>query len=144
MIKNVYEILDEFEKQTTREGRKEILLKNGSPYFKQFLKFAFDPTIQFYISEFPDNYKQPDTFPGLRIAGLESELRKTYLFTIGDPTADLLSESKRKLLLLQMLESFEPREADMYVRMLNKDLKIPYLTEKLLKEVFPSLINEAI
>ena len=42
-----------------------------------------------------------------------------------------------------MLESFEPREADMYMRMLNKDLKVPYLTEKLLKEVFPSLINEA-
>ena len=137
----MYEILEDFSQQTTRESRKQILLNNKSPHFLQFLKYAFDPNIKFYISEFPTDYKPPDTFPGLRIAGIESELRKTYLFQIGNPTADSLTPQKRNILLLQLLESFEPKEATTYVNMLKKNLNIPYLTISLINETFPNLIN---
>lgn len=140
MTPNIYEILDKFQLAKTKEERIKVLVDNKYPYFLQFLKNAFDPQIEFYINKFPDNYIEPDTFPGIRFAGIESEIRKTYLFEKGNPTADSLSEQKRNQLLVQLLESFEPREADLFVRMLTKNLKIPHLTINLIKEVFPTLL----
>lgn len=142
MITNLYEIFNEFSKQTTRDTRKAILLKYESPHLKQFLIYAFNPNIQFYIKEFPKEYIQPDTLPGLRIAGIESELRKTYMFQIGNPIADKLTPQKRNTILLQLLESFEPNEAKLYIKMLQKNLDIPYLTTNLINEIFPNLLEK--
>ena len=140
MIKNLYEIFEEFEKATTRNERIEILKRNKSIHLTQFLQYTFDPQYQFYITEFPKNYKKPNTLPGIRIAGLESEIRKTYLFLKGNPTADILTTEKRNILLLQILESFEPKEAELYIKMLQKNLPYPYLTKSLINETFPNLL----
>ena len=136
MIKNVYEILREVEAATTRDQRKQVLLNNNLPHFLQVLKYAYSPKYEFYVKDFPTDYKTPDTVPGIRIAGLESEIRKTYLFLKGDTTADILTEQKRHILLLQLLESFEPDEAKVFINMMNKDLKTKGLTVSLIKETF--------
>lgn len=141
MIINIYEIFDEFSSKTTKQERLEVLEKYKSHTFLQFLKNAFDPNIKYYVTKFPDNYIEPDnTLPGIRYAGIESELRRAYLFQVGNPTADSLSESKRNQLLVQLLESFEPREADFFIRMLTKNLKVPFLTTNLINEAFPNLL----
>lgn len=141
MTPNVYEILDEFEQKTTRSDRKDLLLKYGNlDYFRGILQLTFNENFQFYSeSEFPKDYKKPDTLPGIRLAGIESEIRKYYLFHKGNPTADSLSEEKRHILLLQLLESFEPREADIWFKMMNKDLQVKGLTESLVRETFPEI-----
>lgn len=141
MTPNVYEILDEFELKSTRSDRKQSLLKYGNlEYFRKVLQLTFNPDFKFYTeSKFPEDYKKPDTFPGLRVAGIESEIRKFYLFQKGNPTADSLSEEKRHILLLQLLESFEPREAEIWFNMLHKDLKTKGLSESLVRETFPEL-----
>jgi hypothetical protein len=139
MIKNVYEILKEFQSVDSTQEQKQILEQNNIYYFKQVLQYTFNPNYQFYVTEFPADYIKPDTFPGIRLAGLESELRRAYLFLKGDPTADSLTEQKRNILLLQLLESFEPEEAVVFINMMKKDLQIPGLTESLVKEVFPEL-----
>lgn len=141
MVKNIYEILDEFDSCTTKEQRRDVLIKYAShPVFTKVLAYTFNPKFDFYVKAFPKQYKQPDTFPGIRYAGIESELRRVYLFLKGDSTADSLSEEKRNILLLQLLESFEPREAQIFVNMMKKDLGIKYLTPNLVKEVFPALL----
>lgn len=139
MIKNIYEILEEFEAVSTRPERIQILQNNNLYHFKEVLKNTFNPNIEFYGCDFPSDYIQPDTLPGIRIAGIESEIRRIYLFKKGDPTADRLTPEKRHILLLQLIESFEPKEAVIWVKMLNKDLKIKGLTLGLVKEVFPEL-----
>lgn len=140
MQKNIYEILAEFASARYKDKRQEILRKYASPHFLKVLKYTFDPTIEFYIKEFPENYVEPDTFPGLRYAGIESEIRRAYLFIKGDPTADKLSPQKMNQLLVQLLESFEYEEAKVFVNMMKKDLQIPHLTANLVKETFPNLI----
>lgn len=140
MTPNIYEILDEFQQQTTKEDRIKVLQKHKHHHFIQFLKNAFDPNIKYYVNKFPDNYIEPDTVPGIRFAGIESELRRAYLFQIGNPTADSLTPEKRNQLLVQLLESFEPREADFFVRMLSKNLKVPFLTKNIINEAFPNLL----
>ena len=140
MIKNVYEILEEFSSKKTKQERLEVLRNNAYPHFLQLLKNTFDPNIKFYVKSFPTNYIEPDTFPGIRYAGIESEIRKTYLFQIGNPTADSLTEEKRNQLLVQLLESFEPMEAQVYIGMLKKNLNISYLTSTLISEAYPGLL----
>ncbi len=140
MVKNVYEILDEFVKIEGRENKKNFLRENAAHHFLQVLKYTFDPSYKFYINEFPKNYKKPDTFPGIRYAGIESAIRRAYLFLKGNVVADALNESKREQLLLQIIESFEPREAEIFVNMMKKDLKTKYLTYNLVKETFPNLL----
>ena len=140
MIKNVHEILDEFEKAETPEAKKQVLVENNLFHFKEVLKYTFDPEIQFYTEDaFPADYERPDTFPGIRIAGIESEIRRVYLFIKGNPTADILTPEKRHVLLLQLLESFEPKEARIWFNMMHKDLKIEGLTKELVQETYPEL-----
>lgn len=140
MIKNIYEILDEFDSAQTRAEKANVLIQNAYPHFLQVLKYTFDPNIEFYVKSFPKNYIEPDTFPGIRYAGIESEIRRAYLFIKGDPTADVMTEEKRNQVLVQLLESFEPREADVFVNMMKKDLKIKSLNYKIVKETFPELL----
>lgn len=140
MIKNVYEILDEFERAQNKEERIKVLKDNALHHFLQVLKYTFDPKYQFYVKEFPKNYVQPDTFPGIRYSGIESEIRRVYLFLKGNETADILSEEKRNQILVELLEAFEPREAQVFVNMMKKNLQIKHLTPTLIKEAFPELL----
>jgi hypothetical protein len=138
---NIHEILDQFELVETRQDRKKILENNNLHYFKEVLKYTFNSKYEFYTEDkFPADYQQPDTFLGLRLAGIESEHRKAYLFLKGDPTAESLTEQKRHILLLQLLESFEPKEAKIWFNMMKKDLKTKGLTRSLVEEVYPELL----
>lgn len=142
IIKNIYEILEQFESVDSKEDQQRVLRENSIHHFLEVLKYTFDPQYQFYVEqEFPIDYQKPDTFPGIRLAGIESEHRKAYLFLKGNPTAESLTENKRHILLLQLLESFEPKEATIWFNMMNKDLKIKGLTESLVRETFPNLLN---
>lgn len=140
MIKNIYEILDEFELATTKAERQQVLVNNASHHFLQVLKYTFDPQYQFYITQFPKDYIKPDTLPGIRFAGIESEIRRAYLFLKGNETADRMTPDKMNQVLVQLLESFEPREADVFVNMMKKNLKVKNLTFNLIKETFPNLL----
>ena len=124
------------------EEKKQVLLNNQFQHIKEVLKYTFNPNYQFYVEDnFPEDYIKPDTFPGLRVAGIESEIRKAYLFQKGNVTAESLTPQKRKTLLLQLLESFEPKEAQIFHNMLQKDLKVEGLTKELVEEVFPELMK---
>jgi hypothetical protein len=139
----MYEILNEVNSTDSKNEKKRILVDNGTSWFKQFLLYAFDPRIEFYVNSFPKDYVEPtDTAPGISFSDLQSELKRVYLFIKGDPTADKLTEEKRNVLLIQVLESFEPNEAKVFVNMLKKDLKTKGLTYNLVNEVFPGLLPE--
>jgi predicted Zn-dependent protease len=62
------------------------------------------------------------------------------LFKKGDATAEKLSDEKRKQLLLQLIESLEPREAEVVIGILSKDLGVKGLNYKFVKEAFPQLL----
>jgi hypothetical protein len=70
-------------------------------------------------------------------------LSKIYLFMENNPrTPPALTDKRREELLLQLLESLEPQEADIYIAMMLKDLKVPYLTPKIVNEAFKGLLPE--
>lgn len=140
MKKFFYEIFDEVSQASSQQEKQQVLLDNNTPYLQQILQYTFHPDIQFYPKAFPKDYIEPDTAPGISFSDLQSELKRIYIFQKGNPTAEAISEEKRNILLLQMLESFEPREANVLINVFKKDLKVKGLTYKLVKETFPNLL----
>jgi len=139
-MKNMYEIFDEFEMAASKKEKLAVIEKNLSKTLVQVIELTFHPNYEWLIDEMPNEYKIPDTLPGISRCQLSTEIRKLYLFKKGDPTAEKLSEEKRKELLLQLIESLEPREAEVVIGILNKDLGVKGLTYKFVKEAFPQLL----
>ena len=139
-MKNVYEIFDAFEQAGSKKERMKVIEQNLSPTLVKVLEYTFHPDYQWNIKEMPDEYKTPDTLPGVSLAKLSTELRRIYLFQKGHPTANNLTPQKQKELLLQFLESLEPREAEVVIGIMRKDLGVKGLTYKFVKECFPRML----
>jgi hypothetical protein len=140
-MKNIYEIFDEFEKAKNKKERMDVIGNNLSSTLVKVLELCFHPQYQWMISELPENYKIPtDILPGITFDNLNSQLRRLYLFRVGDATAESLSNDKRNQILTQMLESIEPREVEIILGIFRKDFGIKGLDYKFVKEAFPNLL----
>ena len=140
-MKNIYEIFDEFETAKTKNQKMDVIGKNLSSTLVKVLELAYHPQYQWKIKELPDNYKVPnDILPGITYDSLNLQLRRLYMFREGDPTAEALNEKRRNELLVQMLESIEPREAEVILGIFQKDLGVKGLDYKFVKEAFPNLL----
>lgn len=137
--KDVFEILEEFEKQETKQQRKEVLLKYGSiPALTDVLRGTFDDSLQFVLPEGrpPFTANRPESTP--------STLRKQYkqfgYFVKGGP-GDRMPAYKRENLFIRLLESIHPADAEIVLSMVAKKSPVKYLTKKLVQEAFPNLIK---
>jgi hypothetical protein len=140
-MKNIYEIFDEFEMAETKQERMKVIEKNLSQTLVDVLKMTYHPAFQWYIKEMPEGYQVPTAnLPGLSVAQLSTQIRKLYLFRIGELTAEKLTEQKRTELLLQILESLESREAEVIIGIFNKDQGVRGLDYKFVKGAFPDLL----
>jgi len=139
-MKNMYEIFDQFEESSSKKERMDVIEKNLSHTLTEVLKLTYHPQYEWLVSDLPENYKAPDTLPGISISQISAQLRKLYLFQKGNPTAEKLSPQKRNELLLQILESLEFREAEVVIGIFKKDLGVKGLNYKFVKEAFPNLI----
>lgn len=141
--KNIYEVFNEFKSATTKKDRQDVLRRNDSWALRSILQGAFNKNIQFIIKETP-TYKSEDVPPGMSYNHMTHALQKVYLFTCDDPRSPpALTDERRKQLLIQILESLEPLEAEIFANMLKKDLKVPYLTPALINEVFQDLLPKS-
>jgi len=140
MRRNVYEIFDDFENASTKEERIAVLQRNWTPVLQNVLSMAFDPNIKWKVNGIPEDYKIPDTKPGISYSTLNQEIKRMYLFQVGNPTAEKLTEAKQKELLLILLESLEPREAEVINGILKKDLGVPGLTYKFVRDNISGLL----
>ena len=140
-MKFLYEIFDEFENAKNKKERMQIIGQNLSQALVDVLKFTYHPQFKWKVKELPDNYKIPtDMMPGLTYDSLSAQLRKMYMFLEGNPTAETLSATRSKELLVQMLESIEPREAEIILGIFQKDLGVRGLDYKFVKEAFPDML----
>ena len=140
-MKNIFQVFDEFEMAESKRDRMAVIERNLSKILVQVFELTYHPAYQWLIKDLPDNYQIPvANLPGLSPAQLSTQIRKLYLFRKGDPTAEKLTPRKREELLIQLLESLEPREAEVVMGIFNKDLGVRGLDYKFVKEAFPKLI----
>lgn len=132
------EIFEDFEKATTKAERIDVLRKNDHFRFREFLVLAFNEGVQFDV-EVPKYRPAPEP-AGLNFSYLDTEVSKLYRFIKNHPKRPAgLSPEKQKSLLLVVLESLHKDEADLLVRLINRDLKIKHLTKNLVMEAFPGI-----
>lgn len=139
-MKNIYEVFDEFDAALTKKEKMGVIERNLSKTLVEVLQLTFHPDFQWKVKEFPHNYVIPDTKPGISVCQLSTQIRKLYLFREGDQTAESLSPRKQNELLIQFLESLEPREAEVVIGIFKKDQGVDGLTYEFVKEAFPDLI----
>lgn len=138
--KNIYEVLNDFKKASGKNERLEILRKNDTYALRQVLLGTFEKGIEFDV-EIP-KFNREKIPAGMSYSHMTSVLDRVYLFVKDHPRRPAgLSTQRQTELLIQILESIEEPEADVFIGMLKKDLKIPYLTPSLVNEAFPGLLS---
>jgi hypothetical protein len=142
--KNIYEVFEDFKAAKARKDKIDVLHRHDTWALRQVLLGAFHESVEFAIKDIPD-FKRDDNMPaGMGYNNMTQVLDKIYLFMKNNPrTPPALTDKRRTELLLQILESLEPKEADVFIGILKKDLKVPYLTEALINEAFPGLLPQS-
>ena len=141
-MKNLYEVFAEFEKATKREEKIDILRNNKSYALECVLRGAFHPNIRYVIDEIP-NYRKSDAPAGLGYTSIHQELGRAYLLEENNPmTSPDLTLNRKKVILAQMLESMEEKEAAVFAGMIMKRVPVKGLTYKLTQEAFPGLLPD--
>jgi hypothetical protein len=139
-MKNMYEVFDDFVKAPDKESKIAVLRNDRRQVLQNVLQGAFHPDIQYVIKE-KVPYKASDSPPGMGYTSIEGEMKRIYLLVEGSKRVDPnLSLQRKKVILAQMLEAMEKREAEVFMNMILKDLKVKGLTYKVVQEAFPGLL----
>lgn len=140
-MKYLYEVFDDFENAKNKKERMAVIGANLSQTLVDVLRMTYHPGFQWKVKELPEKYKIPsDMLPGITYDGLNQQLRRLYMFQEGNPTAEALDDKRRSEILLQILESLEPREAEIVLGIFQKDQHVKGLDYKFVKEAFPDLL----
>ena len=67
-------------------------------------------------------------------------MKRLYIFQKGNPTAEKLTEKRSNELLILVLESLEPREAEVIMGIFKKDLGVKGLTVKFIRDNIPGVL----
>jgi hypothetical protein len=133
------EILQEFDEAPTRKEKLEVLRKNFTPRFGEFLQLAFSEDVKFDV-ELPKTYKVNVEPVGMTMTTLHIEMPKLYRFIEGHPKRVAgLSGKKQQNLFIGVLESLHKDEAELLIKMVKKNLGVKFLTANLLREAYPGI-----
>ena len=137
--REVFEILEEFEKATNKAQRKEVLLKYSDvTALLDILRGTFDDALEFNLPKGrpPFTPNLPESVP----SSLHRKHRDFGYFVKG-AVADSMPAWKRERMFIQMLESIHPSDAELVLSMVEKKSPVKFLTKKLVQEAFPKLIT---
>lgn len=142
-IKNVYEVLEEFKNAKNKAERLDVLRKNDNFALRNVLIGVYHPGVHFTVKENPE-FRREKMPAGMAYGNMTEALSRLYLFMENNPRVPAGLTEKRKIeILIQILESLEEPEADVFLGILKKDLKVPYLTSALVNEAFPDLLPKS-
>lgn len=138
--KNIYEVFDDFKAASTKAERIDVLKKNDGFALRNVLVGTFHPSVQYTVDKVPE-FKRETIPAGMAYSNMTQALQRIYLFMKNNPRVPEGLTEKRKIeILTQILESLEEQEADVFIGVLKKDLKVPYLTPTLVNEAFGEII----
>ena len=114
----------------------KVLQEHDSVPLRQVLKGAFDPNIEWLLPPGDVPYTVNDAPVGTEHTLLQQEAKRLYLFTKGGDNT--LSNTKREMLFIQMLEGLCAEEAEFLVTVVNKKVNNKYkgFTANLVKDAF--------
>jgi hypothetical protein len=131
-----HERLSMVAKQRTKAGKIKALREYGSKPLHFFLMHVLHPDVKFLLPEgdMPDGTYVPNP-TGDSQNMMEAKSRELYLFIEGHPQSATIPQNRREHLWVQMLESVDPKDAELLIKA--KDKKLPF------KGITLDLVNEA-
>lgn len=137
--KHIYEVLELVEKATKKEEKINILKSNETWALKDVLRATYDDSIQFLLpgGKPPYTASQEGSIPST----LLKQNVQFKFFVKGGPGEKLLPV-KRERIFINVLEAVHPKDAELLVKMINKESLGKGITKKLVQEAFPGLITK--
>ena len=133
------EILDEFTNAPTKEGKINVLRKNGDPRFKFFLELVLNPNVAWDVI-IPEKYRPAVEPAGLNFAYLDTEMPKMYRFMKNHPNRPPGFTAEKTATQLQViLEALHKDESAIFAQLIQGKFKVKGLTSALVKEAFPDI-----
>ena len=137
---DIFEIFEEFGKQSTKTKRKDVLLKyQNVNALKDVLRGTFDESLQFTLPDGTPPYtpNKPESTPSTLL-----RLHKEFGYYVKGGPGDRMQAYKREGKFIRLLESIHPKDAEIVLSMVSKQSPVKYLTKKLVQETFPNLIQK--
>ena len=130
------EILNKVSKLKTKKQKVEFLRQHNTDALRMVLKSSFDPKIVWQLPEGPVPFSPNEAPEGTEHTVLAMEARKLHNFIQGGNNA--LTQNKREMMFVQMLEGLHQTEAYMLVDAKDKILHKRYkgLSSAVVKEAF--------
>jgi hypothetical protein len=132
----ISEILDKVSKAKTKQNKVALLKEHNSSALRMVIKSSFDPKIKWLLPEGEVPFKRNDAPIGTEHSVLSYESRKLYHYIQGGN--NLLTQSKRETMFVQMLEGLHETEADVLIAAKDGLLHQAYkgLSANVVKEAF--------
>ena len=140
VVRDVFEIFEEFEKASNKQQRKDVLLKyKDVQAFKDVLRGTFDDSLQFILpaGRPPFTPNRPESAPSTLL-----RLNREFAYFVKGALGDNMQKYKRENKFISLLESIHPKDAEIVLSMVAKQSPVKYLTKKLVQEAFPNLIKQ--
>ena len=132
----ISEILDKVSKVKTKQEKVNILREHNHPSLRMVIKSSFDANIKWALPEGDVPYVHNEAPEGTEHASLSYESRKLYHFIEGGNPQ--ITQNKREMMFVQMLEGLHESEAAVLVAAKDKKLHQVYkgLSAPVVKEAF--------
>ena len=127
-------IIDLIEKEKSRNKQVDQLKEHSSYALKAVLGYGMDPDVKWLLPDGDPPYK-----PLFEAADQEGRFYtecKKLIYFVDSVEGQQVKQVRREQLFIQVLESIDPRDAKLLLRMKNKKLKIKL---DAVKEAFPNL-----
>jgi hypothetical protein len=137
--KLIYEVLEEVEKASKKEEKIRILKQNETWALKDVLRATYDDAIQFLLPPGVPPYtpSQEGSIPSHL-----TKQNKNLTYIVKGGQGEKMPGFKREKVFINMLESVHPKDAELLIKMINKEHFSKSITKKLVQEAFPGLISK--
>ena len=134
----IYEILEAAGKARSKAEKIKILKDHDSWALRDVLRATYDQKVEFVIpaGDPPYTPNRPDSIPS-------NLLRKNvdFKYIVKGGVGEQMPTFKREKIYIGLLEAIHPEDAKVVINMVNRKKPGNGITEKVVKEAFPSLIK---
>ena len=132
----ISEILDKVSKLKTKKEKVAWLKEQNTDGLRMVIKSSFDPKKRWLLPTGDVPFTRNDAPAGTEHTDLHMEAKKLYHFIEGGN--NIITQSKRENLFIQMLEGLQENDADVLVAAKDKSLhrKFKGLSDNVVKEAF--------
>ena len=133
----LHEVLQKVSNAKTKAEKIKLLQEYNTPALRQILIANFDESIISMLPEGDVPYAKNDAPEGTEHTKLLHEYRKLYLFFKGGAT---ISQNRREMLFLQLLEGLHKGEAEVLCLMKDRQIgKRWKITKQCVEEAYPQI-----